>query len=321
MAARATRSAGRGSASSSSDDASRCLLLVLSHDELGVIVDGLADPLQPVVAVALSSTCLGLWTPLRAALAALAQLHARARLLCEKLSTRVRMMSYRILRDLERLDVSTDRGRTFTNDNMVTLGMLLTNWLPRLRELKISYHYAKGPFLTLCEGLGRGAAPSLLELSFTGCKLSPAIAEALAFALCTGALPKLETLGLGDNCFGNRGVTALALPVRKLPALKSLNLWQCDIGDEGMAALMADLGKDDFKALEKLHIQFNDEVTGNGIATLIPALKAGAMPALEYVLLPGIRPADRERQRAIVKQAIEVRPSLKMNCFSLDDFD
>jgi len=33
-----------------------------------VIFDGLADPLQPVVAVALSSTCLGLRTPLRAAL-------------------------------------------------------------------------------------------------------------------------------------------------------------------------------------------------------------------------------------------------------------
>ena len=67
MAARATRSA-----SGSSDDASRCLLLALSHDELGVIVDGLADPLQPVVAVALSSTCLGLRTPLQAALEAAA---------------------------------------------------------------------------------------------------------------------------------------------------------------------------------------------------------------------------------------------------------
>ena len=64
MAARATRSASRSARSS--DDASRCLVLALSHDELGVIVDGLADPLQPVVAVALSSTCLGLRTPLLA---------------------------------------------------------------------------------------------------------------------------------------------------------------------------------------------------------------------------------------------------------------
>ena len=46
-------------ASSSSDDASRCLLLAVSNDALGVIVDGLADPLQPVVAVALSGLCPG----------------------------------------------------------------------------------------------------------------------------------------------------------------------------------------------------------------------------------------------------------------------
>ena len=78
MATRATRSASpRCSGSGSSDDASRCLLLALSHDELGVIVDGLADPLQPAVAVALSSTCLGLRTPLRAALEVLKDRHAR----------------------------------------------------------------------------------------------------------------------------------------------------------------------------------------------------------------------------------------------------
>ena len=78
MAARATHSAS--GAASSGDDASSCFLflLALSHDELGVIVDGLADPLQPVVAVALSSTCLGLRTPLRAALLVLRQRHANA---------------------------------------------------------------------------------------------------------------------------------------------------------------------------------------------------------------------------------------------------
>ena len=85
IAARATRSASRkASASGSSDDASRCLLLALSHDELGVIVDGLADPLQPVVAIALSSTCKGLRTPLQAALEVLKERHARAVALCRK---------------------------------------------------------------------------------------------------------------------------------------------------------------------------------------------------------------------------------------------
>ena len=39
------------SATHSASDSSSRHLLELSHDELGVIVDGLADPLQPVVAV------------------------------------------------------------------------------------------------------------------------------------------------------------------------------------------------------------------------------------------------------------------------------
>jgi len=74
--ARATCSASGGSASS--DDVSPRHLLELSHDALGVIFDGLADPLQPVVAVAFSSTCLGLRTPLRAALEVLKE-HAYLR--------------------------------------------------------------------------------------------------------------------------------------------------------------------------------------------------------------------------------------------------
>ena len=54
----------------------------LSHDELGVVFDGLANPLQPVIAVALSSTCVGLRTPLRAALEVLQAHHESAVALC-----------------------------------------------------------------------------------------------------------------------------------------------------------------------------------------------------------------------------------------------
>jgi len=64
--ARATRSASRKARVT--EAVATGPLGALSHDELGVIFDGLADPLQPGVAVALSSTCLGLRTPLRAAL-------------------------------------------------------------------------------------------------------------------------------------------------------------------------------------------------------------------------------------------------------------
>ena len=82
--ARATCSASGGSASS--DDVSPRHLLELSHDALGVIFDGLADPLQPVIAVAFSSTCLGLRTPLRAALEVLRQQHEKAKALCHKVA-------------------------------------------------------------------------------------------------------------------------------------------------------------------------------------------------------------------------------------------
>jgi len=91
MAARATRSASRAAAHTAlserirdAEAAATGPLGALSHDELGVIFDGLADPLQPVVAVALSSTCLGLRTPLLAALELLQQRHEKADALCRK---------------------------------------------------------------------------------------------------------------------------------------------------------------------------------------------------------------------------------------------
>ena len=42
-----------------------CPLAWLSHDALAVIVGFIADPLAPTSAVALSSACKGLWSPLR----------------------------------------------------------------------------------------------------------------------------------------------------------------------------------------------------------------------------------------------------------------
>ena len=83
MVSRATRSVSR--AARQAEAVATGPLGALSHDELGVIVDGLADPLQPIVAVALSSTCLGLRTPLRAALEKLEQQQEKAVALCRKL--------------------------------------------------------------------------------------------------------------------------------------------------------------------------------------------------------------------------------------------
>jgi len=266
--------AARASASDSSDDNSRSLLLALSHDELGVIFDGLADPLQPVVAVALSSTCLGLRTPLQAVLEVLKERHARAVALCRKMVT-----SCAQLRAAEMLDWSR---KGLTAGDMATLGMILcSNGLPRLQWLVlISNGFGDAGMQALCEGLGHGAAPSLRTLALTSNHFGPVGAEALAVALRRGAMPNLEQLLIHCNPIGKQGVAALAAPLRKLPSLKTLGLVQCfEIGDEGMASLLANLGKDDFKKLETLFIAKNN-ITDAGMITLAAALDAGRLTRL-----------------------------------------
>ena len=151
MAACATRSAG-----GSGDDDSRSLLVALSHDELGVIVDGLADPLQPGVAVALSSTCLGLRTPLFAALQVLQARHGRAVALCLKIGETCETMR-------------ASKGLMYYNDvtphDLTTLGMIMrTNGLPKLQRLNFyAIDFGDAGMQALFEGVGRGSAPSLRD--------------------------------------------------------------------------------------------------------------------------------------------------------------
>jgi len=268
MATRATRSA-RYAASSGSD--SRCLLLALSHDALGVIFDGLADPLQPVVAVALSSTCLGLRTPLHAALEVLKGRHAKAVALCRKVGT-----SCVGMRDAEKLDWGC---KCLTADDVATLGTLL-HWTPRLEFLYLRQNsLGDAGMQALCEGLGCGAAPSLRSLDLIVNQFGPVGAEALATALGRGAMPKLEMLHLSVNPIGKQGVAALGAPLRKLPALKELCLTRCNIGDEGVAMLVDNLGKDDFKALEELWLAYN-KITDAGMVKIVAAIDAGGLPKL-----------------------------------------
>ena len=289
MAARATRSAS--GAASSTDDASRCLLLALSHDELGVIFDGLADPLQPVVAVALSSTCKGLRTPLGAALEVLKERHEKAAALgrmggkiyrTDRHGRAMRSsMTCADLRDAEELDWN-ERG--LTPDDMVTLGLILP-WMPRLKTLVLyNDNFADAGVKALCEGLGRGAAPSLCSLDLNLNRLGPAAAEAIAAALSWGAMPQLEELRLGENVIGDQGVAALAAALKKLPALRHLDLGVNNIGDEGVASLLDNLGKDDFKVLGGLYLDGN-ELTEKSCATVVAALKAGALPTIRALYL------------------------------------
>jgi len=304
MAARATRSTS--GAASSSDDASRCLLLALSHDELGVIVDGLADPLEPVVAVAFSSTCKGLRTPLQAALEVLRERHARAVALCRKLQLarsqlRDSETSCAKLRDVAVQLLWDNKGLTAAD--MATLGMILrTNGLPWLQVLHLHCNgFGEAGVQALCDGLGRGAAASLHTLVLSHNKFGPVGAESLAAALRRGAMPKLAALHLDGNPIGNQGVAALAEPLRKLPALQRLSLDWCGIGGEGVASLVADLGKDDFKELTYLDLaryDFNNLLTDKAFATLASALNEGSMPKLTELRVLSALPGDALAQAA-----------------------
>ena len=139
----------------------------LSHDELGVIFDGLADPLQPVVAVALSSTCLGLRTPLLAALEVLVQRHEKAMALCRNMGM-----------SRARLSCATAinwGGTRLTVDDLTTLGMLLgAGSLASLYYFNIAcIGFGDAGMQALCEGLGIGAGAALQKLSVSRNQFGP----------------------------------------------------------------------------------------------------------------------------------------------------
>ena len=295
-------------------------LLDLSHDELGVIVDGLANPLQPVVAVALSSTCKGLRTPLQAALEVLRQQHRSAKSLCFKLGV---WPGTKGLREAEKLTLSATDDLTY--DDIEQLGVLLTRWLPSLLELAFAdyeHSWADGVdahLSVMCggiygspvQGLGRGAAPSLRVLDLRENNLEPQGAESLAAALRRGVMPKLETLLLNDNAkLKDKGVSALVAPLRKHPALKTLSLFNCAVGDEGVASLVDDLGKDDFKALRELYLHSN-LLTGATCDRLASVLDSGSFPRLETLELhlnPSMPNGKRLAVNSTLNRAKERRP-------------
>ena len=257
----------------------RCRFLALSHDELGVIVDGLADPLQPGIAIALSSTCKGLRKPLQAALEVLKERYVRVLALCSRVHKAYAPCTCALLRDVEELSWNIPDLNAV---DMATLGMILsTNGLPELREIHLVHnHLGEAGMHALCEGLGPRSFPSLVSLSVSNCNIGPTGAEILAAALGRGAMPKLEKVYLGANGIGDLGVAALVPSLRKMPALRYVDLASCGIGDKGVASLVDNHGKEDFKKLSDLELEDN-LITDVGCATLVAALKAGALPAIE----------------------------------------
>jgi len=269
--------------------ASRCRLLVLSHDELGVIFDGLADPLKPVIAASFSSTCKGLRTPLRAALEVLEQQHARAVALCHK----VDWPPWRPLLDATELRWES---KGLNAEDMVTLGMILRmNGLPRLRRLDLwSNNLGDAEVEALCDAMGRGAQGRQLFLSFQSNAIGPAGAKALAAAFRRGAMRKLERLDLATNPLGREGLAALAPELRQLPNLIELFVEDASLDDDAVSSLVADLGKDDYKQLETLCLGNDNRnissvrtlITDAGEAKLAAAINAGGLPKLEELWFP-----------------------------------
>ena len=257
-------------------------LLEISHDELGVIVDALAGPLRPQIAVALGSTCKSLRTPLRPTLDLLEQWHPRAAALCRKVSKGRRSCA-----DLpDNHDILTWTTTSLSAGDMATFGMLLgTGRLPRLRVLSLGNNFlGDAGMQSLCEGLRQGATPRLHHLELYHNSFGPVGAEALAAAIGRGALPKLNQLTLYNNPLGDRGVAALAASLKEVPSLQQLALGECDISDEGVASLVAGIGNTHLGALQTLQLQRN-VLTEESCATLVTALDAGAMPKVDAVHL------------------------------------
>jgi len=278
--------------------ASRCHLLVLSHDELGVIFDGLADPLEPVIAASFSNTCKGLRAPLRAALEVLEQQHARAVALCCKVGWVLSPNPWVLSPTSALLYESVLRweSKGLNAEDMVTLGMILRmNGLPRLRRLYLhENNLGDAEVEALCDAMGRGTQGYELFLGLQSNAIGPAGAKALAAAFRRGAMRKLEGLDLATNPLGREGLAALAPELRRLPNLIELFVEDANLDDVAVSSLVADLGKDDYKQLETLNLGNDNQnissvrslITDAGEAKLAAAIDAGGLPKLEELRFP-----------------------------------
>ena len=226
----------------------------LSHDELGVVFDGLADPLQPVGAVALSSTCLGLRTPLQPALAVLKEQHERAKRLCGFIK-----ISCEEMHQLQTFDFALPDKEPALIYAVETLGMLMSRWLPRLNYLELEGQGIDDACMqALCAQLDVSSVPRLRLIDFCGNPIGPAGAKALAETLGRGALTSAAVLYFDYSEFGPEGLAELATPLRKLKNLRFLSLEGCGVGDDGVRSLLDGLGNNDLPVLRTLRLKSNN---------------------------------------------------------------
>jgi hypothetical protein len=216
----AVEAAGEASASA----ALACPLLELSYDELSVLVHSLCDPLQPQLALQLSSVASGIRAPMKAQLLELRAQHEAA-LQLAALYTRQSGLPWSCadLRDAEQLLLGDFHGRPLSSTHWRTLGNLAARQcLRKLGTLVVIEDSGNGDegVGLFSAGLRRGCLPSLTRLGFSNSQLGPVGAAALAAALTSRAVPALQILRFGQSQIGDAGMISLAAPLRRLPALQ-----------------------------------------------------------------------------------------------------
>jgi len=278
----------------------------LSADVQRILFVQLCNPLDPGIAVALSSVSKELRTATRAPLQQLKADHEAAAALCHKLGR-----SCKALREAKGV-VCYEKGLTANELNLLgTLGSVL----PAVKSLHLN-EPAAGPngVRQLAEGLGAGALPALTEVRiFAGTHVGDAGALALAAALGQGALPRLNRLILYTTAIGDAGLVALAPALRQRPALEGLGLGGNMFGDAGLAALVAPpqpagappTTTGGLAQLKVLHLS-ETQITDAGCAALAAALAAGALPAFKHLFLDGI-PASAAAKAAVYAARANLR--------------
>jgi len=274
----------------------------LNGDVQGLIFVQLCNVLDPGIAVALSSVNNELWTATQAPRQQLKTDHEAAAALCRKVPA-WHLRGRRNCKDLREAAVVDFRDLTL--DELKLLGTL-GSVLPALQELRLHDDSGSaGPegVQGLAEGLIAGSLPAVTYFGlFDRMHVGDAGFSALAAALGRGAMPRLESLSLGDTAIGDAGLVALAPALRRLPALKWLHLGNIigsPLGDEGLAALVAPpppagtppLPAGGLKKLKTL-VLFVTQVSDAGCASLVAALNSGALPALKNLDLRYIPASD-----------------------------
>ena len=250
-------------------------LCLLGDDVLGLILEGLRNPLDPRAAVSLGSVSRRLRAltqelrrQLRADHESVAELclctiwcHSCGGHRLTEMSGSV-PMSCKELREAKtasfRFEISTwsERWERWerrsacpalgTLATLGTLGLvlpaleeLLLTEFPGLEAEQLEHRPPHDGVQQLAVGLGAGALPAVITLITSCMHVGDAGASALGAALGRGALPRLKSLTLQAAAIGDAGLVALAPAVWGLPALEELGLQHNPFSDEGLAALVA----------------------------------------------------------------------------------